>query len=57
MVALTSDLEVRKLIAAELRKRADLLIKQSDLRYYTIPSAKADECLYLADKIEKGLTL
>lgn len=46
----------RALIATELRKRATWLRTQADKGYYVIPSAKADECLWLADRIEKGIT-
>jgi len=46
----------RALIATELRKRADWLRTQADKGYYVIPSAKADECVWLADRIEKGIT-
>lgn len=50
------EARVRKVIADELRARHAWLIKQSEERYYHVPAGKADECLYLAEKIEKGLT-
>lgn len=52
----TEEQRVRETIAAELRKRAGWLRSQSDKGYYVIPSAKADECVWLADRIEKGIT-
>lgn len=48
------EMRVRKQIAAELRKRADRHFQRSDERYYVVPSAKADECRFLADQIEEG---
>jgi hypothetical protein len=47
---------LRTTIAKEINKRADWHHAQSSERYYTVPSAKGDECRYLAEKIKKGLT-
>jgi hypothetical protein len=48
---------LKREIAADLRKRAAWLDERSAEKYYVIPAAQANECRYLADRIEKGFTV